>query len=150
MKQNSKDKMKEFDKEQYFSMITFWDNEISRFYSRQNLYISIQLAAFSGIITLFDKLSEKIILFRFALCLITFSSLITSLIATRGLSMQKMIIKIIQELEERSNDKLDISKIANKCSKLNFLTNFKYSLIFSWGLTAFWVIVFIIIEQKLK
>ncbi len=132
--------MKKFDKEQYFSMLTFWDNEISRFYSRQNLYLSLQIAAFAGIIAVFEKLTSNLILLIFACIILIFTSFITALIAHRGLNTQKLIVNIILKIEERSEDELDISKLGGKT---NYFTNFVYSLVFSYCLFIVWTTFFI-------
>ena len=83
---------------QYKLIISMWDNEITRFYSRQRLYIGIKLAAFAGVLAGIQTLLNDLNYFRLALGFLLLISLLTALVATRGLTTQKLTIKVIAEI----------------------------------------------------
>ena len=90
------------DTEQYKIVMTLYDNEVSRFYSRQNLHLGLQMAAFAGIFAGLDKLLQYSALFRIVILFLVFVGLITAMIATRGLTTQYLNMKVIFDIEKRS------------------------------------------------
>lgn len=135
------------DIEQYKIIMTMYDNEVSRFYSRQNLHLGLQMAAFAGIVAGLDKLLQYSVFFRIALIFLVFIGLVTAMIATRGLTTQYLTMKIIFDIENRSKGECDILTLAKMHSKAPICLNFIFSVIFAWGLFFLWVVMFTWLEM---
>ena len=134
------------DVEQYKIIMTVYDNEVSRFYNRQNLHLGMQMIAFAGIIAGIDKLLEHSGLFRIALILLVFVGFITAMIATRGLTTQYLTMKIASDIENRSQGQWDILQLAKKHSKSPLYLNFIFSVAFAWGLFLLWLFILVWME----
>ena len=131
----------DYEVQQYSLIMQLYDSEVSRFYTRQNLYIGIQLVIFAAILAGVDKIICYPFLLRFALIVLVFVSLMTALIGLRGLTTQKLIYKIINEIEDRNRARLDIILLAKKHSKAPLTLIFILSIILSWGLFTIWLIL---------
>jgi hypothetical protein len=83
-------------------LIDFLDSEMSRFWTRFNIFAGIQIAAAIGMIQ-YGKLSRKKKIFtRGALLLMVSISLIGALAIYRGHDLQRALVDRIQALEEKS------------------------------------------------
>ncbi len=135
------------DTEQYKIMMTLYDNEVSRFYSRQNLHLGLQIATLAGIVAGLDKLLQYSALFRIIMLFLVFVGLITAMIATRGLTTQCLTMKIIFDVENRSKGEWDILTLAKKHTKAPLYLNFIFSVVFAWALFFLWVVILIWLEM---
>jgi hypothetical protein len=135
------------DTEQYKIIMMMYDNEISRFYSRQNLHLGLQMAALAGIIAGLDKLLQHPELFRLVLLSLVFVGFITAIIATRGLTTQNLILKVVLDIENRSKGEWDILTLARRHTKSPLSLNFIFSVLFAWALFLLWVVVLIWMEM---
>ena len=136
------------DIEQYKILMNMYDNEISRFYSRQNIYIGIQLASFAGMMAGLNTLVMVPSLFRISLIFLLTISVITALIALRGLTTHKLMRKIISDFEKDSNGNLRIMELAKKHTTLSLDVNFFLSLALSIGAVIFWIALFVFLEYR--
>ena len=137
----------ENDTEQYKIIMTLYDNEVSRFYSRQSLHLGLQMAAFAGIAAGLDKLLQYSTLFRFVMFFLVFVGFITAMIATRGLTTQYLTMKIILDIENRSNGEWDILTLARKHARAPLYLNFIFSVVLAWVLFLLWVVILIWLEM---
>lgn len=71
------------DVEQYKMMIQLYDSEVTRFYTRQSLYIGFQIGIFIGLFAGIKELSTTPILLRLICLALLFFSMITFLISWR-------------------------------------------------------------------
>lgn len=136
------------DIEQYKILMTLWDSEIGRFYSRQNLYIGIQLAALAGILAGLESLRPYPGLIRIGIIFLLLVGFINALIAGRGVAVQRLTLKVIAEIEARSEG-LDLLALARGHTKVSLAFNFFLSASLAWLLFVLWVALWIYLETLL-
>lgn len=134
--------------ELYLAMLNLWSSEIDRFYGRQNLYSGLQLALFGGIYLSFSELKSYPSLLRFAFMLLITISILTTLIAFRGIRTQKQAVRVLTALEE-SNPNLNIIELATRFQRGGFFTNFWLSASIPLIFSLAWIVLWMLFESKI-
>jgi hypothetical protein len=137
-----------YDIEQYKIMMTLWDSEIGRFYSRHNLYIGIQLAALAGILAGLESLRPYPGLIRIGIIFLLLVGFVNALIAWRGVATQRLTLKVIADIEAR-NVGLDLLALGRGHTRSSLTLNFFLSASLAWLLFVLWVALWIYLETLL-
>jgi hypothetical protein len=142
------EEMKETDLEQYKIISTSFNDEVTRFWSRFNILMGIQMGGFIGILASLKMLVSNPSLFRLALILMTLYSIATTLIVIRGHLMHETILRMLAMMEEDSEGELHILQFARKASRvpvgLNQLVGIGMSGVFSVA----WICFLVLAEAK--
>lgn len=138
--------------EQYKILIGIYNEEVSRFYNRQHIYITFQLIVFAGIISGFEKLIKYPIIFRFGILLVLIISFFSFLLTKRGYDVQNLLIKTIAKIEKK-NDGLILLKEFNDISSKSgsfVITNLNFQSLAALGLSIiislFWIILWFFVD----
>ena len=138
--------------EQYKILIEIYNEEVSRFYNRQYIYITFQLIVFAGIISGFDKLIKYPIIFRFGILLILIISFFSFLLTKRGYDVQNILIKTIAKFENKNDELILLREFNNVSSKSGsfVITNLNFQSLAALGLSIiiflFWLILWLFVD----
>lgn len=131
--------MTDYNFEQYKILTTSFNNEVTRFWSRFNILMGIQMGGFIGILASLKTLFLNVGLFRLALIFMTFYSVATMIIVLRGHIMHESMIKMILTMERESDGKLKILSLAGKVSKVPVGLNQIVGICISTGFSIAWI-----------
>ena len=131
--------MTDYNFEQYKILTTYFNDEVTRFWSRFNILMGIQMGGFIGILASLKTLFLNVGLFRLALIFMTFYSVATTIIALRGHIMHESMIKMILMMERESDGKLKILSLARKVSKVPVGLNQIIGICISTGFSIAWI-----------
>jgi hypothetical protein len=102
--------------EQYKSLFPCFNGEVSRFWSRFNILMGIQMGAFIGILASLKMLVANPSLFRLSLLLMTLYSFATAVIAIRGHLMHEAVLRTLSIMESNSDGELKLLALGRKSS----------------------------------
>ena len=121
--------------DQYKLLFSAYNDEVSRFWSRFNILMGIQMGAFVGIVASIKSLVPNAGLFRLSLVLMTLYSFATTVITVRGHFMHEALLRALGVMEEDSKGELRILHLSRKASRIpvgfNQLIGICIALIFS-------------------
>ena len=131
--------MTDYNFEQYKIITTSFNDEVTRFWSRFNILMGIQMGGFIGILASLKTLFLNVGLLRLALIFMTFYSVATTIIFLRGHIMHESMIKMILMMERESDGKLKILSLAGKVSKVPFGFNQIIGICIATGFAIAWI-----------
>ncbi len=110
--------MKPVDLDQYKLLFASFNDEVSRFWSRFNILMGIQMGGFIGVLASLKTLVLNPSLFRLALILMMLYSISTTIIAVRGHIMHEALLRTLGMMEQESKGELRILNLARKASRV--------------------------------
>lgn len=121
-------------------------NELNLFYQKTTIFMTVQLALFSGLILKYEQLSNRPLVMLTSLLFLLSFSLIQFLVALRGYGVNNSLIACIRSFEETEgfaflrNFENDVAK-KRKIKRMNFPS---YAMIIISGLfLVLWCIIFL-------
>jgi len=151
---------KKYNLEQYMELISFFKNETSLFYTRNNIFLGLYFVAIGGIITEFESLIKFSILLRFFLFFVLIIAIVNTISSFRSLVFQNQLLQLIRSIEKKSEYKLWIMDrfhgLHNSAPwyRFSFFKNNaniqpKVFVLMSFCLVLFWILLMIYIETYL-
>lgn len=134
-------------RKQYEIIIDIYKTESGRFWTRFNIFISIELACFIGILTNIKLLAVNIDIFRWFLIFCMLLSMLVVMISIRGISTQKILLGIISDIETSSDTLIQLSKIIKSKDNLPQYVNPLISLFIASLFLLGWICLFIYLEK---
>lgn len=104
--------------EQYKLLFSAFNDEASRFWSRFNILMGIQMGGFIGVLASMKTLVANPGLFRMSLILMTLYSVSTAVITARGHLMHEALLRALAMMEADSDGELQILGLARKSSRV--------------------------------
>jgi hypothetical protein len=105
--------------EQYKILSTSFNDEITRFWSRFNILMGIQMGGFIGILASPKLLFMSPELFRLTLILMSMFSVSTTFIVFRGCMMHGAILRMLAMMEQDSKYELGLVRLAWEVSSIS-------------------------------
>jgi len=136
--------MKKEEKE-YNQIISLYDNEMSRFWTRFNIFIGFEIAILIGIFSIIRTIFHIVVLTRIILLFVTIISLLFFLIIIRSLCVNLKIVKILINYEEKNIVEYRIFSTYKK-EKFPLVINGVLAMIISGMFFAFFLLMFIYFE----
>jgi len=140
--------MKPVDLEQYKILSTSFNDEITRFWSRFNILMGIQMGGLIGVLASAKVLVMNPGLFRLALILMMLYSIATTIIVVRGHIMHETILRMLGMMEQDSKGELRILKLARKASRVPVGLNQLVATGIACTFSAAWAVFLILAEIK--
>jgi hypothetical protein len=132
--------------EQYKIITSSFDAEITRFWTRFNILVGLEIGGLLGVFAASKVLILNPGLFRIALMAMTFFSFAATVIIWRGYLMHQTILRMIVEIEKRSEGKLQMLRIAGQTSRIPIGLNQIVAIGIALVLAIFWVVLWIYAE----
>ena len=141
--------MTDYNFEQYKILTATFNDEVTRFWSRFNILMGIQMGGFIGILASLKTLFLNVGIFRLAIIFMIFYSVATALIVLRGYIMHESMIKMILKMERESDGQFKIMSLAGKVSKVPVGLNQIVGICISTGFSIAWI-VFLIHSESIS
>lgn len=109
--------------EQYKLLFAAFNDEISRFWSRFNILVGIQMGGFIGVLASVRILVANPGLFRLSLALMTLYSFATAVITVRGHLMHEALLQALAMMEADSGGEIQLLGLARRSSRVPFGLN---------------------------
>ena len=126
-------------KEQYISLMTLYDGEQGRFWTRFNISVGFQLALLIGVLSSVEFLAMNVFVFRAVLVVGAVLSAGCVAIVVRGIGIHAAILRMIAKLEEQSQGKLVLLKTYREVSGMPLAINSYICLMLGIVFCACWV-----------
>lgn len=135
---NSSDVVPNSEMEQYKLLVTLFDNELSRFYMRQNIYLGIHGIVLAAIISNLDHLAKFSDFLQSCAWLLTIISGMTLLVTIRGCFGLWVFPRVAEDFE-RCNNKLRLYKLTlGRIPKWTFFLGAICSTVIILAFVIFW------------
>ena len=132
--------------EQYKVLLTMYNSEMNRFWTRFNIFLGLQVAIFIAMLSSSKFLVSNPSIFRFGTICVVILSLAGSLINLRGYGVQRMFINAIGKLEDESKGTLVLLKTFRRVSNVSLVVNGFIAVAVGFLMTAIWVFLLIYFE----
>lgn len=140
--------MTDYNFEQYKILTNSFNDEITRFWTRFNILMGIQMGGFVGVLASSKVLILNTDLFRLSLILMVLYSAAATIIVVRGHIMHDTIIKMLIMLEQNSDGQLKLLSLAGNATKIPIGLNQRAAIFVAAVFTITWVAFLIIAEGK--
>lgn len=132
--------------EQYKTLLGLYDTEVSRFWTRFNLFLGFQIALAAGIFSGSKFFSENTPIFRLTMIAILVISFFSAVIHIRGHIRQRHLIKTISAIESNSKGVLILLTTYRSITNESPSGNSFIASILGGCMAIFWSILFIYLE----
>lgn len=131
---------------QYKTLLHLYDTEVTRFWTRFNIFLGFQIALVVGLLSGAAFLALNVVIFR----LVTYGSLVISsgscIIHWRGYIRQRYMIRAIAEIEKRSNGTLCLLEIFRSFTSQSPSGNSFLAALIGCCMLAFWIVLLLHLE----
>ena len=132
--------------EQYKLMASSFNQEITRFWTRFHILVGFEIGGFIAILASSKVLILNPCLFRVALMAMTFLSLGAAVIVWRGFLMHQTLLRVMAELEKRSDGKLYTLRISGQVSSMPIGLNQIIAIVIATTLALCWIVLWVYAE----
>ena len=140
--------MADYTLEQYKILCSSFNDEISRFWSRFNILIGIEMVGFVGTLTAAKVLIANPALFRLTLLYMCIYSIAVAAIVWRGFLMHQSILRVLLLFEQKSEGKLTILQESRNTSRVPIGLNQIIAIAVAILFALLWVCIIILAEVQ--
>lgn len=132
--------------EQYKKLLELYDTEVTRFWTRFNLFLGFQIALAAGIFSGSKFFTENTPIFRLTMIVILVISFFSAVIHIKGHIRQRHLIKTISVIESNSKGTLFLLTTYKSITDESPSGNSFIASIIGGCMTIFWFVLFIYLE----
>jgi len=127
------------DLKQYELLVLTFNDEITRFWTRFNILMGLQMGGFVGVLASTGVLALNPSIFRLALTLMTLFSGSTLAVISRGHLMHESLLRALALLERESDGRFHILDTSRRASKIPIGLNQRFAI----GIAAVFVLAWL-------
>lgn len=140
--------MKNADLVQYELLFSAFTEEVSRFWSRFNILVGIQMAGFVGVLAYMQNLAKMAAVLRLVLLMMILYSVSTTVITVRGHLMHQTLLKALQQLEGESDGALRLLKAVGGHARVPLGLNQLVAIFIACAFSLGWLVILLMAEKS--
>ena len=131
---------------QYELVVSVYQTEAGRFWTRFNIFTAIELAGLLGVLSNLKILTADSSIFRYVMLFFCLLSLLVIIIAIRGILSHRMLLQMIAYVESKSKELLPLVEYTRTLDPLPQYVNYIVAVVISVMFSIAWWFALIYLE----